>query len=218
MRRPLQRLKAVLPLLVLAVVCVVLLSRVAGWSAPRIEQQQERLRLEVLAGILPAGLDATALGKGRLLSAAEILGTDSAVRVYRLQRDRRWLGVLIEILSHDGYQGDIRLGVVIGADGILLGVRALQQHETRDLGNAIDYRVSPWMDQFRGRGREPEAAWRLREYGGNFDQISGATVTSRAVLRAVYRCVRLFHEYHDLFASWPQPDCAILSRGRSACR
>ena len=211
------RLWELLPLLLLAIACALLLTLVSGWAGPYIEQNRQQLRLQPLAGILPAGLDVAALGRGRLLSAPELLGSEEPVRVYRLQDDGRWQGSLIEIVSHNGYRGDILMGVVIDADGRLIGVRALVQHETRGLGDGIDYRVSPWLEQFHGRGLEPEQDWRLRAAGGTIDQLSGATVTSRAVLRAVHSSMQLFAAYRDLLQAWPQPDCAILSRAQSAC-
>jgi len=211
------RLLESLPLLLLAMVCAALLALAHGWSAPRIAVKREQLHLQVLADILPTGVDVASLGRGRLFSAPALLGSDEPVRVHRLQGGGRWLGALIEIRSHDGYRGDILLGVVIDEYGRVIGVRALAQHETRGLGDGIDYRISPWMDQFRGRGPAPGTDWRLRRAGGAIDQLSGATVTSRAVLRAVYACVRLFHEYRDLFRDWPQPGCPQLNGARSVC-
>ena len=211
------RLAESLPLLLVVVVCAVLLHLAADWSAPRITEKRTQLRLQPLADILPGGVDSDSLGRGRLLRAPELLGSEAPVRVHRLQAGGRWSGVLIEISSHDGYRGNILLGVVIDRAGQVIGARALEQHETRGLGDGIDYRVSPWMDQFRGRGLEPATAWGLRRDGGAIDQLSGATVTSRAVVKAVHASVLLFHKYRDLFRDWPQPDCPLLSRAQSAC-
>ncbi len=214
----LSRMWESLPLLILALASALILVLADRWSAPRIGVQREHLLLQPVADLLPGGLVTDDLGPGRCLLARRVLGSDEPVRIHRLQQGSRWQGVLIEILSHDGYRGDILLGVVIDADGRLLGVRALVQQETRGLGDGVDYHVSSWMDQFSGRTLTPVTAWRLRGEGGAIDQLSGATVTSRAVVRAVYAALRLFHEYRDLFEAWPRPDCPKLSRDPAVCR
>jgi electron transport complex protein RnfG len=52
--------------------------------------------------------------------------------------------------------------------------------------------------QFDGRslGDPPLAAWRLRADGGRFDQLTGASVTPRAVVRAI-RETLLYFDAHQ---------------------
>src|SRR5690606_19926340 len=97
----------------------------------------------------------------------------------------------------------IRLLVGISADGILTGVRVLSHRETPGLGDPIELRKSPWILQFDGKRLDdpPEALWAVEKDGGIFDGLTGATVTPRAVVRAVRNTLLYFERHRDeLFA------------------
>lgn len=136
----------------------------------------------------------------------ELLGTDASLPVYRARLAGQPVAAVLESVAPDGYSGSIRLLVGVTPDGRLLGVRVLQHQETPGLGDAIEERRSDWIRSFDGRslGRPPMARWKVRKDGGDFDQLTGATVTPRAVVAAV-RNALLFVERQGqaLFASAP---------------
>ncbi len=117
----------------------------------------------------------------------ELLGTAEDVRIYRARLAGRPVAAIIESAAPDGYSGPIRLIVAVTPDGRLLGVRVLEHHETPGLGDAIEERRSDWIRSFDGRslGDPPLPRWKVRKDGGDFDQLTGATVTPRAVVAAV---------------------------------
>jgi electron transport complex protein RnfG len=89
-------------------------------------------------------------------------------------------------LQANGYVGPIELLIAIGSDGRLLGIKTLQQSETPSLGGHISEPGNPWMEAFKRRSQEDRAP---------FDQMTGATVTSRAVINAVHDALRYFDEH-----------------------
>jgi Na+-translocating ferredoxin:NAD+ oxidoreductase subunit G len=117
----------------------------------------------------------------------ELLGTDASLPVYRARLAGRPVAAILETVAPDGYSGSIRLLVGVTPDGRLLGVRVLQHQETPGLGDAIEEGRSDWIRSFDGRSLERPltARWKVRKDGGDFDQLTGATVTPRAVLAAV---------------------------------
>lgn len=117
------------------------------------------------------------------------------VRVHRARRDGQPVAVIMQVTAPDGYNGDIRLLVAIDAEGAVLGVRVIAHRETPGLGDPIEVRRSDWIESFRGTsiGAPDVAGWTVRKDGGEFDQFTGATITPRAVVRAVRRAL----EYHD---------------------
>ena len=56
-----------------------------------------------------------------------------------------------------------------------------------------------WINTFDGRSRSlfPDEYWKVRKDGGVFDYMSGATVTPRAVIKAVNRALRYFDAHRD---------------------
>jgi electron transport complex protein RnfG len=42
-----------------------------------------------------------------------------------------------------------------------------------------------------------ETGWQVKRDGGIFDQFTGATITPRAVVKAVYKTLLFYHKYRD---------------------
>jgi len=70
---------------------------------------------------------------------------------------------------------------------VITGVRVLGHKETEDLGDGIDQNKSDWIFSFDGRSlrNTEKALWAVKKEGGDFDQLSGATISTRAVIHAV---------------------------------
>ena len=109
--------------------------------------------------------------------------------------------VAIPITSQTGYSGDIDLIVGIKANGEITAVKILEQHETPGLGDLIEAHKSDWLMQFPGKSlsKLSEKQWQVKRDGGEFDQITGATITPRAVVKAVHQALKYFKENKQLF-------------------
>ena len=96
--------------------------------------------------------------------------------------------------------GRIELLVGIDRNGVLAGVRAITHKETPGLGDKINTNVSDWIFGFAGKSlNNPDASgWKVKKDGGEFDQFTGASVTPRAVVAAVYRALQYFQENRHL--------------------
>ena len=136
-----------------------------------------------------------------------LLGTDAPVTVYRARKDGRPVSLVIETIAPDGYSGSIRLLVGINTDGTLSGVRVVSHRETPGLGDAIDETRSDWIHVFDGKSlHNPEpAGWAVKKDGGTFDQLTGATITPRAVVKAT-RNALLYYRQHQETLFEPRPD------------
>jgi Na+-translocating ferredoxin:NAD+ oxidoreductase subunit G len=119
--------------------------------------------------------------------APELAAEGNPVTVYRARRVGEVVGVALDVVTQRGYQGPIHLLVGLDASGHVLGVRVTRHTETPGLGAAVAANESSWAQQFAGRTLvdPPLADWSVRRDGGRYDQLTGATVTSRAVVSAV---------------------------------
>ena len=137
-----------------------------------------------------------------------LLGTDKAVMVYRARKAGRPVALVIAAVAPDSYSGSIKLLVGINVDGTLSGVRVVAHRETPGLGDAIDETRSDWIHIFDGKSLENPAPdqWRVRKDGGDFDQLTGATITPRAVVKAVRQALLYYRQHQEeLFAGNSEP-------------
>lgn len=161
--------------------------------------QERRHLLAQLEDLLPPEYDNDPLDDVVYLEDSELLGTSEAVPVYRARRGGAVVAVMLTAVAPDGYSGPISLLLGISADGTLLGVRVLAHKETPGLGDFIDLKRSEWIRQFEGRSLKdpPPERWAVARDGGEFDQVTGATVTARAVTNATAAGLRAFEKYRE---------------------
>ena len=133
----------------------------------------------------------------------DLLGTSAPVAVYRARKEGWPVAAVLTPVAPDGYSGAIRLLVGIKLDGTLAGVRILSHRETPGLGDFIEAARSDWILDFKGRSltNPPPRQWAVKRDGGIFDQFTGATITPRAVVKAVKKALIYFDRNHQrLFA------------------
>jgi electron transport complex protein RnfG len=110
---------------------------------------------------------------------------------------------VLEAVAPDGYSGRIKLLIAIRADGELAGVRVLAHRETPGLGDYIEIAKSEWISGFTGKSLDNPLPdnWKVKKDGGQFDYMAGATITPRAVVRAVRRALDYYAQNRErLFA------------------
>jgi len=199
-----------LALLLFAVVGAALLSGTHLLTRPIIEKSEQAEKLAFVAQTLPAGsFDNDLIRDAIPLPATPLLGLKRPAHAYpaRLRGETR--AVVLEAVAPDGYSGEIRLLVGIQADGRLAGVRVTAHQETPGLGDYIELARSPWIRQFDGRSLDdpPAQQWRVKKDGGRFDYRAGATITPRAVVKAVRRALEYFAAHRaELLAPAATPE------------
>lgn len=102
------------------------------------------------------------------------------------------IGYAINVTSGDGFDGNITLAVGILSDGTISGISFTELHETAGMGMRCD--EDAFKDQFAGKN---VAAFTLNKAGGSttdeeIDSISGASVSSGAVVNAVNAALDFF--------------------------
>lgn len=192
-----------------------------------IAEQQQRMLLRVINDVVPSGsfsndiqhncaalpIDSQ-LGDGADLKAyrgfTDIIGESSSTPA-----QSQLTSVAIETIAPDGYSGDIRL--IIGISGQYLrtvtGVRVLDHKETPGLGDKIDLRINDWILSFNQQTYVPgrEDNWAVKKDGGQFDAFTGATITPRAVIKAVLNAV-LYVQTHQRDIALAPNQCALIQQ------
>lgn len=206
--RPLYRPALVLGLFTLA--ATALLAVTDRLTREPIAAAERAALLRTLNRLIPAEEhENDLLGDTLTLPPDPRLGTRAPTTAYRARRGGRVETVAFTAVAPDGYNGDIVLLVAVHRDGRVAGVGVVSHRETPGLGDAIEASHGPWIRQFVGRalGDPPPARWKVKKDGGAFDQLTGATISPRAVVKAVRRALEWFADHREtLLAERPAPD------------
>jgi electron transport complex protein RnfG len=170
-------------------------------ASSAIAENERQLLLRNLHALLPPDqLDNDIAADTLELPAAKLLGTHSVSLAYRARRAGAPVAVVFNCIAPDGYNGEIHLLVGVYVDGSLAGVRVVTHVETPGLGDAIEVRKSDWILGFDGKSlTNPDAeGWHVKRDGGVFDQFTGATITPRAVVKAVHNALLYYQRHADM--------------------
>lgn len=211
--------RSALSLGLIALVGTALLAWVHSLTGPRIAEQERLQLLDQLQQVIPADAFDNAVHEDYVSVREEAaFPGGQSVRVFRARRDGQPVAVAMKLRANDGYNGRIELLVGIYEGGGISGVRVLSHRETPGLGDGIDIDRSDWIRSFDGRSLEsPEpSGWVVKRDGGVFDQFTGATITPRAVVRAVRRALEYFAANREALFTKPtefDPDTDSKERG-----
>ncbi|MGI9321922.1 MAG: electron transport complex subunit RsxG [Thiogranum sp.] len=176
-------------------------------TAERIADNQRKALLKSLNELVPSHrYDNDIFADTLYAESSELLGTDQPIPVYRARKNGWPVAAVLAAVAPDGYNGPIRLLVAVNLDGTLAGVRVVQHRETPGLGDAVEAERSDWIQGFKGKSLTDPAkkGWKVKRDGGIFDQFTGATITPRAVVKAVHKALLYFQLHaHKLFEESP---------------
>ncbi len=173
----------------------------------RIAQNQRRDALEAMHRLLPEeAYDNNLLEKPLEFSIQREGRGIMPVTAYLALKRGQPVATLLRLTTPDGYNGDIQLLLAVYPDGRLTGVEVVAHQETPGLGDRIESKRSDWLLQFQGAslGNPGFAGWKVKRDGGRFDQLSGATVTPRAVVQAVRDALVYLRRHHIAMISQQQ--------------
>ena len=186
--------RGAITLLVFTSVFTALMAGTYAATKANVDKNTADAERALIAQVLPAGsYDNNLLADKVVVPAAEAkaLGNDDASNIYIARQGKTLTGAVVETTAPDGYAGKIKLLVGVTPSGQVLGVRVVDHHETPGLGDYIDAAKSAWSDQFKGKSLDnPKLeGWKVHKDGGVFDSTAGATISPRAVVKAVSKAL-----------------------------
>lgn len=196
-------------LLLFVVIFTALMAATYQATKPLLDASAQAEKLRIINEVLPAGAyDNDLLADAVELPALRALGTDEPTRAYRARKDGKPVALILEAAAPDGYSGRISLILAVQTDGALAAVRVTAHKETPGLGDYIDPKKDrnkkrPWITQFNGLGHDVALGgqMKVKKDGGAIDQMTGATISARAVANATARALIWAAEYRErLFA------------------
>lgn len=168
------------------------------WTKPAIEASAAEEKMKLVDEVLPrTDYDNALLDDTLTLPATAALGLDAPSTLYRARRAGQPVAVIFEAIAPDGYAGKLQLLIAVRADTSIAGVRVTQHKETPGLGDYVEpkkdkNKAKPWITQFQDLSfaTVTDKEWKVKKDGGRFDYHAGATITPRAIIKAVHKALR----------------------------
>lgn len=170
-------------------------------TTPKITEELRQDQLAMLDQILPSSMyNNDLLADARETPALAALSSNGSTTLYTAKWDGQVVGYAYA-LSEEGYSGTINLIIGIDRNGSILGVRVISHTETPGLGDKIEINRDNWILGFNQLSltNTNRAFWAVKKDGGHFDHFTGATITPRAVVKAVLGGLDFFNNHQQEF-------------------
>lgn len=116
----------------------------------------------------------------------------SQVELYPAREDGAIKSVAIKAFNNEGFGGRIELIIGILMDGTITGYKIIEQSETPGLGTKVN--EPKFSKQFVGKNAYTNN-FDLKKDGGEIDAVTGATISSKAVVNAVKSAVAAYNKF-----------------------
>jgi electron transport complex protein RnfG len=185
-------IRLVLTLTLIAAIAGLILSQVESATREPIKEQRRLQMLKALSAVLPAFDNSPDTDTVTLENGLDKKGKPVEIVFYRGRKAEQLVGTAFKVVAPDGYSGNIFVMVGVKPDGQIIGIEILTHAETPGLGSKITEDV--FKNQFKGKTLD-NADWRVKKDGGQFDQITGATISPRAVVGAVKKGLEFYRKH-----------------------
>ncbi len=183
--------RLILVLTLITVGAGLVLSLVESATREPIAEQRRLETLRALQAVMPPVDNSPDADTVDLLVGKDKRGRDVKRTFFRGRQNGELSGVAFKVVAPDGYSGNIDIMVGVDPDGVVSGIEILTHAETPGLGDKITF--PEYKQGFVGKSLD-NADWRVKKDGGEFDQITGATISPRAVVGAVKKGLEFFRE------------------------
>ena len=184
-----EKSKMIKVILTVAVVSGLMLSFVYLLTKEPIQNAQNKLISESMKEVVAAEFDNNPYEEKLVVQRGKEKFT-----IYPARQDGYVTSLILKTHSNKGYGG--RLDVLVGfsLDGTVGNYKVIKHQETPGLGSRVN------DDSFKKNiiGKKPDKeTFKVRQDGGEIDAITGATITSRALIDAIQKAYRGYLKFNS---------------------
>ena len=180
-----------LTLTLIAAAAGLVLSMVEQVTREPIAEQRRLEMLRALQSVLPEFDNQPDADRVVMVVGKDKRGRDVQQVIYRGRLAGELSGLAFKVSAPDGYSGAIDVMVGIDPAGGVQGIEVLTHNETPGLGDKIE--DESFRSQFVGKTLD-NVDWRVKKDGGEFDQLTGATISPRAIVGAVKKGLEFYRD------------------------
>lgn len=196
------QLKSIIVLTVICAIAAAALAGVNNKTKEKIKEEELKFTLRSVAKAIPQynnhpEQDVVLVNEG-----------NEKICIYRGRQDDKLTGFAIPAVDPNGYSGNVKILVGVLPDGSLSGIEILSHAETPGLGSRVEEKA--FRDRFiwtcsncenKQRRTIDNTRWIIKKDSGDIDEITGASISSRAVTRAVKKAIDIFNKNRDILLS-----------------
>lgn len=179
--------------LVLAIICIVAaaaLAKVYDITKGPIAYQKKLAVLKAITTVLPEYDNKPDEETKEFTIGKDKKGEEIKMIFYQGKKSGELVGIAFKVVAHEGYGGDIEIMMGVDPNGIVTGVEILGHNETPGLGAKIT--EDSFKVKFKGLSIKNDL--RVKKDGGEVDQITGATISPRAVVEVIKEGLELYQK------------------------
>jgi electron transport complex protein RnfG len=187
-------------IVVLTCICIasaIALAKVYDLTKGPIAHQKRLEVLRAIKAVLPPYDNEPDRDMVKLAMGVDKKGEEIQGVFYRGRKEGRLNGVAFKVSSPEGYGGTIEVMVGLLPDGTVHGMEVLSHLETPGLGAKI--REAKFKDRFKKRSLS-NTKWAVKKDAGDIDGITGATISSRAVIKAIRGGLEFYGDHEEAIA------------------
>lgn len=193
--------RLLITLTVVAAGAGMLLSLMESVTRDPIAEQRRIQQLKAISAVLPQFDNSPDKDVVVVQNGTDKKGNPVHSTFFRARHDGQLVGVAFKVIAPDGYSGNIEVMVGLDTAERIVAIEILAHAETPGLGSKI---TDQWFkDLFRDRGLD-NTDWRVKKDGGEIDQITGATISPRAIVGAVKRGLDFFQQHRQQIVTAPE--------------
>jgi H+/Na+-translocating ferredoxin:NAD+ oxidoreductase subunit G len=189
--------KLVIALTAVCMGAAFILGGVYAFTKDNIAKQKREKKIRSLKSVLPPTDNEIDKDFIEVDQGKDARGVPIKVTLYHGKKEGKLVGTAFSVIAHDGYSGDIEFMLGVAPDKTITGIEIIAHKETPGLGDKIA--KEKWRDEFKGKSLEAKTDkgtpfLDVKKDGGGIDQFSGATISPRAVVKAVKEGLKIYEE------------------------
>lgn len=180
-------MKPVVVLTLVGVISAFLLSVADDMTREPIALAKEKMKREAIEKIFPFKFD-----------SLRTVRNDQTTFYEAYDNSMKLQGVAVEVSTDKGYSGKIEVLLGISPEAKVYTYKVLAHTETPGLGDKIDN--PKFKRQFENKGLDG-LVWKVKKDGGFVDELTAATISSRAITDAVEKGLILYKQQYSKLTS-----------------
>ena len=190
-----------LPIVMLALLCIVFIEFMHQVSKDQISENKKRAALADINTVIMQPYDNDIVSDTAIINVPKTINPSGKINIHYARQGKEIVAMSLLPVIAKGYSGPINMLLGMTVEGSISSVRIISHSETPGFGAEIHQDKSNWLQIFNQQSLAslPQQKWATANDGGEYDRLSGATITSRAIINTLLELLLHYQESPEQF-------------------